>query len=394
MFARVNDFTLSTPIEPVSRRIRAAKRIVLKTGSVLVTDEVTGTPRTEWLSGLAADVRSLIGNGQEVVIVSSGAISLGRREMGIKRTIAPSSIPLDQKQAAAAVGQIALIRAFHDAFAESGLRVAQVLLSPRDTESRRSHINARETMQTLMQSGIVPIVNENDTVSTAEIRFGDNDRLAARVAQMVEADLVMLLSTIDGMYTADPRTDPQAEHIPHIPRIDEDIRRMAGDAVAGVSTGGMKSKIEAARIAVNAGAAMLIADGRHEYPIAGLLRDLYRSTWFEPLETPANARKRWIQAHVNTAGALRIDEGAVEALRSGKSLLPIGVRAVEGTFSRGDAVRVLGPLGDEVAIGLVAFNSDDAARITGLNSAAVESVLGYAGRTEMIHRKDMVLQLS
>ncbi len=370
--------------------INDARRIVIKIGSALVTDEKKGAARSEWLETLAADIAALQAENKQVVIVTSGAIALGREALGISKAVAPSSIPLDMKQAAASIGQIALSRAYHDAFGKHGISVAQLLLSPSDTENRRAHLNARSTMQALLDHGVVPVINENDTVSTHEIRFGDNDRLAARVSQMIEADLLILLSTTDGLYTADPSRRDDAQHIPVVESLNEDHFNMAGDAPEGLSTGGMKSKLEAARIAVGSAVSMIISDGTVSCPVSAIQNK--KSTLFVAQGSPANARKRWILAHVDPKGALVIDEGACNALRSGKSLLPIGVSAVEGEFYRGDAVRIKTKNGKVLGIGLVAYNTDDARKISGHKSTELEAILGYAGRNEIIHRDDLVLQ--
>ncbi len=375
----------------IPQRIHASNRVVIKIGSALVADDVSGGAKTDWLRALAGDIAGLKQQGKDVVIVSSGAIALGRAVIAISGETPPSAIPLDQKQAAAATGQILLIKAFRDAFTAHDMTIAQILLSPHDTENRRAHLNARATMQALMERGIIPVINENDTVSTEEIRFGDNDRLAARVGQMIEADLVMLLSSVDGLYSGNPDKDPDARHIPYIEKIDAAIAAMAGDAPEGISTGGMISKLEAAQMATHAGAAMLIADGRALSPVTALLEGAAKATWFAPAETIENARKRWIRAHVEPSGEIVIDDGAITALRNGKSLLPIGVTRVRGNFARGDAVTVTDQDGRKIAIGLVAFHSEDSKRIAGLKSHELEPILGYAGRSEMIRRDDLVL---
>jgi len=371
--------------------IKTAKRIVIKVGSVLLTDESTGDLRRDWLKSLVADVNNLIKDGKEVVIVSSGSIALGRKALNISKDQAPSSIPLDMKQAAAATGQIKLLQAYHKAFEEHGIDVGQVLLTPHDTENRRSHLNARATINKLLEQGIVPVINENDTVSTAEIRFGDNDRLAARVAQMIAADLLIQLSTTDGLYTSNPDQNEGAEHIPLIEELNDDYYAMAGDARIGLSVGGMKSKLEAARIATSAGTAMIISSGVSPHPLQALEHGA-RSTLFKAQEQSASSRKKWIMAHVDPKGSVEIDRGAEKALKEGKSLLPAGVTGIEGVFSRGDAVIVITASGKPIAIGLIAYNHEDARQIMGRQSSEIENILGYTGRDVLIHRDDLVLQ--
>lgn len=363
-----------------------AKRIVIKIGSALVTDEKSGMARESWLDTVAADIATL--KDKEIIIVSSGAIALGRKSMGISWTDRPSSIPLELKQAAAASGQVILSKTYEDVFARHGFKTAIVLLTPRDTEERRSHLNARATLGALLERGIIPVINENDTVSTSEIRFGDNDRLAARVAQMAGADLLVQLSTTDGLYTADPRVDSSAQHIPLVESLSEDHFGMAGDALPGLSTGGMKSKLEAASLCVNAGVTMMIAKGAHDHPLC----DMPRATIFKAAETRGNARKRWIQTHVKPSGTLTVDDGASTALKGGKSLLPAGVRKVDGDFERGDAVVIVDLNGKRLGIGLCAYNAADAARIAGRKSTEIADILGYARGDALIHRDDMALQ--
>lgn len=379
--------------------------MVIKIGSVLVTDDKTGEVRFDWLLSLTKDIIQLRNLGKQVIIVSSGAIALGRKIMGIPNNTPSASIPLDMRQAAACVGQIELISAFHKAFqtTEDTLKseksehmkqygqVGQVLLSPRDTENRRSHLNARATLNAMLERGIVPVINENDSVSTQEIRFGDNDRLAARVAQMSDSDLVILLSTIDGMYTGNPQNDENACHIPYIKKIDTKIRNMAGDASSGVSTGGMKSKLEAAEIATAAGLTMIIADGRKKSPISGLLSDSEKSTLFYPSLEFSTARKRWIMAHINPSGSLIIDDGAKNALSQGNSLLPVGVKSVTGTFDKGDAVDIISENREKIAVGIVGYDSVDAKKIAGRKSFEIAEILGYTGREEIIHRDDLAI---
>jgi glutamate 5-kinase len=324
--------------------------------------------------------------GQEVVLVSSGAIALGRRAL----RLGAGTLKLEEAQAAAAVGQIALARAWSEALAAHGLTVAQVLLTLGDTESRRRYLNARSTLKTLLALGSVPVINENDTVATAEIRFGDNDRLAARVTGMIEADCLVLLSDIDGLYASDPRIDANARFIPEVAAITGEIDAMAGAAGSDMGSGGMTTKIMAARIATEAGANMVIAHGRLSPPLKAI-EDGARCTWFLAQATPAAARKRWIAGALKPAGQIAIDAGAAAALAQGKSLLPAGVIAVDGAFERGDCVVVKDPSGREVARGLIAYGADDARRIMRVKSGDIEGILGYRGRTEMIHRDDMAL---
>jgi glutamate 5-kinase len=373
----------ATPATPLSR----AHRIVVKVGSALLVDAATGRLNRAWLATLVADIVRLRRQGKEVVLVSSGAIALGRRHLGLAR----GPLRLDESQAAAAVGQIRLAHAYKELLEAEGVPVAQVLLTLEDSEQRRRYLNARATLTTLLACGAVPVINENDTVATAEIRYGDNDRLAARVAQMVSADCVVLLSDIDGLYTADPNKDPAARFIPLVREITPDIEAMAGDSASEVGRGGMATKVIAARIAVAAGCHFCIAAGAPHHPVRRIEQG-GRCTWFRPAATPVAARKQWIAGTLRPAGELRIDEGAARALRSGKSLLPAGVTATSGRFERGDTVSVCTADGREVARGIVAYGDAEAARIIGRRSADIESLLGYAGRDELIHRDDLVLQ--
>ncbi|SMF08107.1 glutamate 5-kinase [Tistlia consotensis] len=365
--------------------LERARRLVVKIGSALLVDEA-GRVRRSWLEALAADIAALRGSGREVVVVSSGAIAVGRRHLGLTRG-APK---LEEKQAAAAVGQIRLAHAYEEALAPHGITVAQVLLTLGDTEERRRHLNARSTLATLLRHGALPVINENDTVATAEIRFGDNDRLAARVAAMIDADALVLLSDIDGLYTADPRRDPAARHLPLVEALTPEIEAMAGAAPTGYSSGGMVTKLAAARIALSAGCSMAIANGRPPHALEALTRG-GKATWFLAQIEPRQARKRWIAGALMPCGSLTVDAGAARALAAGKSLLPAGVTAVEGRFERGDPVRVLSPEGRELARGLSAYSAEDAARIAGHKSRDIETLLGYRGREELIHRDDLVL---
>lgn len=369
-----------------------ARRLVVKIGSALLVDGETGRIRREWLDALADDVAACRKRGQEVVIVTSGAVACGREHLGL----VGRPLRLEEKQAAAATGQIRLAHAYQETLARHDVTVAQVLVTLEDTEERRRHLNARATIDTLLKLGAVPVINENDTVATAEIRFGDNDRLAARVAQMISADTLVLLSDIDGLYTADPRKDPDARHIPVVQELTSDIENMAGEPPPGYSSGGMVTKIVAARVALSAGCRMVIAKGKRMNPLAALEARPEQGgalcTWFLPAAEPSSARKAWIGGNLNAAGALTVDAGALKALANGASLLPAGVRAVEGTFERGDVVVVKAPDGREVARGLTAYASDDARRIAGRKSHEIEEVLGYRGRDEMIHRDDLVVR--
>ena len=368
--------------------IAQSQRLVIKIGSALLADEKSGTVRQEWLNTLAQDVAGLIGQGKEVIIVSSGAIALGRKALGIKYTDRPSSITLEQKQAAAAIGQVEISKAYAEAFASHDLQTALVLLNPKDTEERRSHLNARATLLSLMKNKSIAIINENDTVSTAEIRFGDNDRLAARVAQMVGADLLIQLSTTDGLYTADPTQDETAEHVPLIEQYTETLMDMAGDAPAGISTGGMKSKLEAARIATAAGVHMIITSGKEAHPLS----KMGKASIFKASDKPVSARKKWISSHLKAEGTLIIDSGAAKALQSGKSLLSAGVVKVEGDFSHGDPVEIKDKDGHKLAFGLMAYSADEARLILGCKSTDIADVLGYSRGDELIHRDNLVLQ--
>lgn len=363
-----------------------ARRVVVKIGSALVVDAAEAAPRAAWLAGIATDIARLRGEGREVVVVSSGAIALARRTLGLTRR----TLRLEEKQAAAAVGQIRLAGAWTEALAAHGMTAAQLLLTLEDTEDRRRYLNARATLETLLALRCVPVINENDTIATAEIRFGDNDRLAARVAEMLHADVLVLLSDIDGLYTADPGRDPSARHIPEVAALTPEIEAMGGEPPPGYSSGGMRTKLAAARIATGAGVAMAIALGHTPNPLAALL-DGARCTWFLPQPDGHSARQRWILGSLAPQGQLTIDAGAVRALRAGRSLLPAGVRGVEGAFSRGDAVEVVGPDGTPLARGLCAYASTDAQAIAGHRSAEIAAILGWRGRDEMVHRDDLVL---
>ncbi len=366
--------------------LAGARRLVVKIGSALLVDPAHAAPREAWLAGVATDIAALRARGTEVIVVSSGAIALARRALGLTR----ARLRLEEKQAAAAVGQIRLAQAWAGALAGVGLTAAQLLLTLEDTEDRRRYLNARATLHTLLGLGAVPVINENDTVATAEIRFGDNDRLAARVAEMTEADQLVLLSDIDGLYTADPRRDPAAAHLPVVAALTPEIEAMGGEPPPGYSSGGMRTKLVAARIATQAGCAMAIAQGHIEHPLRALEQGA-RCTWFLAAPEGRSARKRWIAGALAPLGVLVVDAGAARALAAGRSLLPAGVRAVEGAFERGDPVLVRGADGTALARGLSAYASADAARIAGHHSDEIETILGWRGRDEMIHRDDLVL---
>jgi glutamate 5-kinase len=371
----------------VTRSPEAFRRIVVKVGSALLVDSASGKLKTDWLSALVADLASLASGKRDILVVSSGAIALGRRMLGLPR----GALKLEESQAAAAIGQIALARAWSEAFDHHELTTGQILLTLGDTEERRRYLNARSTIATLLRLGAVPVINENDTVATSEIRYGDNDRLGARVATMMGADLLILLSDIDGLYTAPPANDPKAQHLPVVERITAEIEAMAGSAGSELSRGGMLTKIEAGKIATAAGTTMVIASGKPLHPIRRISEGT-TCTWFLAEANPVTARKTWISGHLETKGSLFIDDGAIKALRAGKSLLPAGVRRVEGRFQRGDAVAIKGPKGEEIGRGLVAYDLADAELIAGRNSREIEAILGYAGRAEMIHRDDMALR--
>ncbi len=368
--------------------LKKSRRVVVKVGSSLLVDGEKGTLRAQWLQALVEDIAALREQGKDVLVVSSGAIALGRRVLGLPG----KALRLEESQAAAAAGQIKLSSAWAEALAKHDIKTAQILLTLGDTEERRQDLNARATVNTLLKLGVVPVVNENDTVATQEIRFGDNDRLAARVAQMISGDCLVLLSDIDGLYTADPGVDAAAKFIPVVKSITPEIEAMAGVSRSGFGRGGMITKLLAAKIAVNAGCAMAIANGKKLHPIDALAKGGPKAgTWFTAKASPATARKQWIAGHLNAHGSIRIDSGAAAALLRGRSLLPAGVREVQGSFQRGDVVRVLNEAGDEIAQGLSAYSDEDARRIIGHKSNEITAILGYAGREEMIHRDDLVL---
>ena len=366
--------------------LTAARRVVVKVGSALLVDARSGRLNRAWLETLVADLLRLHRRGQQVILVSSGAIALGRRHLGLAR----GTLRLEESQAAAAVGQIRLAHAYKELLEAGNVIVAQVLLTLEDSEQRTRYLNARATLEALLALGAIPVINENDTVATAEIRYGDNDRLAARVAQMASADCLVLLSDIDGLYTSDPHRDPAARHIERVMRVTPEIEAMAGRSNSEVGSGGMATKIAAARIAVNAGCHMCIASGRQRHPIRRLESGA-RCTWFMPASTPLAARKQWIAGTLRPAGAIHIDAGALRALESGKSLLAAGVTGTLGRFESGDTVSVLAPNGTEVARGIAAYSDSDATRIMGRRSSEIEAILGFRGREELIHRDDLVI---
>jgi len=362
------------------------RRIVVKVGSSLLVDAEAGRVKEPWLASLAGDIAQLHGDKRDVLVVSSGAIALGRAVLKLPK----GALRLEDSQAAAAVGQIALARTWSEALGRHGIGAGQVLVTLGDTEERRRYLNARNTVARLLAWRAVPVINENDTVATTEIRYGDNDRLAARVATMASADALVLLSDVDGLYDAPPEHNANAELIPLVERITPQIEAMAGTAASETSRGGMVTKIEAAKIATTGGTHLVIASGRIDNPLRAIMEG-GRCTWFLTPANPVTSRKKWIAGSLEPKGTLTIDAGAVAALRRGKSLLPAGVIRVDGQFSRGDAVVIRGPDTAEVGRGLVAYDAEDAARIRGRSSSDIPSILGFDGRVEMVHRDDLVL---
>jgi glutamate 5-kinase len=362
------------------------RRVVVKVGSSLLVDTQAGGLKESWLASLAADLAEIHRGNRDVLVVSSGAIALGRAVL----KLAGGPLKLEDSQAAAAVGQIALARTWTEALSRHGIIAGQVLVTLGDTEERRRYLNARSTIDTLLQWRAIPVINENDTVATSEIRYGDNDRLAARVATMMSADLLVLLSDVDGLYDKPPGTDQAAQHIARVERITPEIEAMAGAASSELSRGGMQTKIEAARIATGGGTHMVIASGRRDHPLRAIAEGA-PCTWFLTPANPVTARKKWIAGALEPKGALTIDAGAVAALRRGKSLLPAGVVGVEGSFARGDAVIIRGPDSAEIGRGLCAYDVEDAQKIRGRSSADIASILGFRGRAEMVHRDDLVV---
>ena len=369
---------------PVTPRLAASRRLVVKIGSTLLVDRASGALRSDWLTGLAEDVATIRQAGAQVILVSSGSIALGRGVLGL----GAGGLSLEQSQAAAAVGQIRLARAYEEALAPHGIVTGQVLVTLEDSSDRRRYLNSRATMETLLALGVTPIVNENDTVATDEIRFGDNDRLAAQVAVTCGADVLVLLSDVDGFYSGDPSLDPAARRFDHVGRITPEIEAMAGDAVSGLSKGGMRTKLMAARVATDAGCAMAITLGSARNPLTALENGA-PATWFAAQTDPQAARKRWIAA-MKPKGEVTVDAGAEAALRQGKSLLPAGVVAVTGRFGRGDPVTVRGAAGAHLGIGLARYTAEETRAIRGRRSADIEAILGYKGRAALIHRDDLV----
>src|ERR1700757_337182 len=366
--------------------LKKFRRIVVKVGSSLLIDSDAGEVRGTWLTALAADLAKLHGEGRELLIVSSGSIALGRSRLKLPR----GALKLEESQAAAAVGQIALARIWSEVLGHHGIGAGQILVTLQDTEERRRYLNARSTIAKLLEWRAVPVINENDTVATNEIRYGDNDRLAARVATMASADLLVLLSDVDGLYDAPPDGNAAANHIPLVERITPEIEGMAGTAASELSRGGMRTKVEAARIATTGGTHMLIASGKIEHPLQAIA-DGGGCTWVLTPANPVTARKRWLAGSLEPKGTLTIDAGAVRALRAGRSLLPAGVVRIDGQFARGDAVVVRGPDTHEIGRGLVAYDAEDAEKIKGRSSPDAMAILGISGRSEMIHRDDLVV---
>ena len=369
-----------------SPRLADFRRIVVKIGSSLLVDAKGGRLNEKWLASLAADIAALHAEKRDILVVSSGAIALGRTVL----KLAAGELALEDSQGAAAVGQIALARNWTEALSRHGIAAGQVLVTLGDTEERRRYLNARSTIDRLLQWRAVPVINENDTVATNEIRYGDNDRLAARVATMVSADLLVLLSDVDGLYDAPPGVGASARHVPRVERITLEIEAMAGSAGSGLSRGGMQTKIEAGKIATAAGTHMVIASGRLNHPLRAI-EDGARCTWFITAGNPVTARKKWIAGSLEPRGTLTIDAGAVAALRRGNSLLPVGVTRIEGAFARGDAVIIRGPDGVEIGRGLCAYDAEDAQKIRGRSSSEIDAILGFSGRTEIVHRDDLVV---
>ena len=369
-----------------AQQLQDAKRIVIKIGSALLYDESDGGAKQDWMQALADDVAWLAQMGKEVVLVSSGSIALGRHILGLGK----GRIKLAEKQAAAAAGQVQLVQAWTAALSRHDLKSAQILLAPDDTETRRRHLNARDTFQALLGLGVVPVVNENDTITTYEIRFGDNDRLAARVAAMISADVLILLSDVDGLYDRNPQLFAEASHIPEISHLTPDIMEMGGASHNDFASGGMATKLAAAQIATRAGVAMLICDGRPHHPVRNL-DSTAKASLFHAQLAPQAARKSWIAGALDIKGQVQCDAGASAALKQGKSLLPIGVTEVTGVFERGDLIAILDSDGHEIARGLAGYNAKDASLIKRHKSDAFASLIGYDGRPELVHADDLVL---
>ena len=363
-----------------------AERIVIKIGSSLLVDEQKGNFRTEWLLAFAEDITQLYKDGKQIVLVSSGAKALGRQELNFGN----KKLALNEAQAAAAVGQISLSAAYKALFKSQPISVAQILLTPDDTEDRRRFLNARDTINTLLELGTIPVVNENDTITTEELRYGDNDRLAARVAAMIEADVLMILSDIDGLYTTPPKSSQPSEHLDVIQEITPEIEAMAGGSGSSLASGGMVTKIEAAKIANASGCHMVITSGKGANPITAFLNG-GKASWFLSSADPVQSRKSWIRGSLDIKGTITIDKGAETALKAGKSLLPAGVTAITGTFNRGDIIAIKTETDDDIAVGMSSYTSEDADKIIGKQSSEIEEILGYSGRSELIHRDNMAL---
>lgn len=370
----------------MEHRIADAKRIVIKIGSSLLVENSTGTIHREWLSSLLNEIVKFWQAGKQIIIVSSGAIPLGRRHLQFKN----KTLQLEEKQAAAAVGQIKLAHAYQEALEKHGITVAQILLTLDDSENRKRYLNAKNTLETLINTRAIPVINENDTIATAEIRFGDNDRLAARVAQMVSADTLVLLSDIEGLYTANPQLDVAATLIPEVTALTPEILAMAGDSATAYGSGGMITKLAAAKISMASGCRMVIAAGKHLNPLTRI-DQVKEKTWFIPETTPAKAKKTWIAQHLQLKGNIIIDSGAAFALTQGKSLLAAGVIQIEGDFHKGDAIRIQTRDKQEIARGLINYTAYDAKKIMGRKSSEFENILGYSSSEEIIHRDDLVL---
>ena len=366
--------------------IQGAARLVLKIGSSLLVNNATGKLNRPWLESIADELARLRERGQQVLVVSSGAIALGRPYLGLSR----GNRRLEEAQAAAAAGQILLAHAYQDLLEARGIRIAQVLLTLDDTENRRRYLNARNTLETLLRLNVIPVINENDTVATQEIRYGDNDRLGARVAEMTSSDVLVLLSDVDGLYDADPRTKPDARLIPEVRELTPEIEALAGASATEFGSGGMITKLTAARICMNAGCATVIANGTRSYPLKAI-EDGANCTWFLPGRTPRQARKQWIAGTLVPRGSVTIDAGAEQALRAGSSLLPVGIVEITGDFQAGDAVTIRSQAGRDLGRGLAAYSSEEARRIRGRRSDELPGLLGYSGRDELIHRDNLAL---
>ena len=367
--------------------IQKSKRIIIKIGSALLIDKKKGALKNKWLESLALDISDLIKLKKEVVVVSSGSIALGRKQLELN-----SNLTLDEKQAAAATGQISLAHAWKEVMQEHGLNVAQILLAPDDTETRRKHLNARATLTKLLELGVIPVINENDTVSTEEIKFGDNDRLAARVAQMCSADLLVLLSDIDGLYSSDPNKNKNSTLIGEITEISREIEAMAGPAHSKISSGGMITKIEAAKISMNAGCHMIICDGRLNNPLLKLQDSHAVFSWFKAKDNPLNLRKQWISGALQIKGKITIDDGATKAIKKGYSILPAGIVSTEGNYEKGDLIKIVDQSKTFIGTGLTHFNNSEVELIKGSKSENIETILGYRGKDEVVHRDDLVLE--